>query len=344
MKQRQEIKCIVWDIDDTLWDGILLEKDDVALKPGIREVIQTLDGRGVLHSIASRNNHDDAIGKLKKFGLDEYFLYPQINWSVKSASIAKIQQNLNIQMDSMMFVDNDPLERDEVKSEHPDILCVDAAEYSALPDLAYLNPKFITEDSGKRRQMYLAGIQRKKDQDSYQGPKRSFLESLNIELQISDAKEGDLERAEELTIRTHQLNTTGMTYSFDRLKQFMVSPEHRLLMCEMKDRYGSYGKIGLAVLETGASFFYLRLLLTSCRVMSLGVGTVLLSHIMRETKKAGRKLRADFRKTKNNRMMYIALTFANFKNIEDKGNGNIVLENDLSVIQAFPPYMDIVLR
>ncbi|MHC4213508.1 MAG: HAD-IIIC family phosphatase [Planctomycetota bacterium] len=94
MKHRQEIKCIVWDLDDTLWDGILLEKDDVALKPGIREVIQTLDGRGVLHSIASRNNHDDAIGKLKEFGLDKYFLYPQINWSVKSASIAKIQTNL----------------------------------------------------------------------------------------------------------------------------------------------------------------------------------------------------------------------------------------------------------
>ncbi|MHC4213507.1 MAG: hypothetical protein ACYSWP_09070 [Planctomycetota bacterium] len=263
---------------------------------------------------------------------------------MKSASIAKIQTNLNIQMDSMMFVDNDPLERDEVKSEHPDILCVDAAQYTALPDLAYLNPKFITEDSSKRRQMYLAGIQRKKDQDSYQGPKRSFLESLNIELQISDAKEGDLERAEELTIRTHQLNTTGRTYSFDRLKQFMDSPEHRLIMCEMKDRYGTYGKIGLALLETGPSFFYLRLLLTSCRVMSLGVGTVLLSHIMHETKKAGKKLRADFRKTKNNRMMYIALTFANFKNIEDKGNGNIVLENDLSAIQAFPLYMDIVLR
>ena len=98
----KEVKCIVWDLDDTLWEGTLLEKSDVKLKPGIKDVIYELDSRGILHSIASKNNHDDAMGKLKEFGLDQYFLFPEINWNAKSESIKNIQKNLNIGIDTLL--------------------------------------------------------------------------------------------------------------------------------------------------------------------------------------------------------------------------------------------------
>src|ERR1700756_2328201 len=84
-EKSKKIKCIVWDLDHTLWDGILLEDGDVSLKPGVVDIIKALDARGILHSIASRNDQATAEQKLRQFGVYEYFLYPQINWDAKSA-------------------------------------------------------------------------------------------------------------------------------------------------------------------------------------------------------------------------------------------------------------------
>ena len=98
MTEQKEIKCVVWDLDNTVWEGILLEGDNIELKPGIADVIKTVDQRGILHSIASRGDHNDAMKKLHEFQLDDYFLYPQISWNAKSHSIANIQKNLNFRI------------------------------------------------------------------------------------------------------------------------------------------------------------------------------------------------------------------------------------------------------
>jgi FkbH-like protein len=340
-ESKKEIKCVIWDLDHTIWDGILLESDKVELKPRIEEIIKTLDSRGILHSIASRNDYEFAMEKLKKLGVDEYFLYPEINWNAKSISVGNIQKNLNIGMDAILFIDDQPFEREEVKSAHPEITTIDAAEYLTLPDLKRLNPRFITDDSQRRRLMYWDDIKRKKEEEDYQGPPEVFLASLNMRFVIHEAQEEDLKRAEELTVRTNQLNATGRTYDYDELNMFRVSDQYKLLVCELTDKYGSYGKIGLALLEIKDDCWHLRLLLMSCRVMSRGVGTVLMSHIMQECKKEGKKLLADFKHTKRNRMMYVSYKFSNFKEVSNDGEGNILFENDLSMIQPFPPYIDV---
>jgi FkbH-like protein len=341
-KKLKDIKCVVWDLDDTLWDGILLESKDVILKPGIKDIITIIDSRGILQSIASKNNYDDAKKKLEEFGLFDYFIYPELNWDAKSNSLRRIQENLNIGIDTFMFIDDQPYERDEVSYVHPDITCVDAAEYKKLPDHPRLNPRFLSEDSKRRRLMYIEDMQRKKDEHEYVGPKKEFLLSLNMIFSISEAIEEDLQRAEELTERTNQLNTTGTTYSFEELKKYMHSDGHKLFICELKDKYGSYGKIGLALIEIKEEYWNLKLLLMSCRVMTRGVGTVLLYFIMSEAKKAGKKLMADFKKTDRNRMMFITFKFANFKIVENKGSEVMILENDLSFIQKIPPYINVV--
>jgi FkbH-like protein len=343
-KDVKQIKCIVWDLDGTIWDGVLLESDEVKLKPKIKEVIQTLDSRGILHSIASKNVYDVAMQKVREFGLEEYFLYPEISWNAKSSSIKNIQENLNIGLDTMMLIDDQPFERDEVQFEYPEVFCMDALEYLSLSSHPRLNPRFISQDSRRRRLMYLEDIQRKAEEISYQGPKKDFLASLNMAFIIAEAKEEDLKRAEELTVRTNQLNTTGRTYDFNDLKAFINSEKHRLLICELMDKYGSYGKIGLALVEITDDFWLLRLFLMSCRVMSYGVGTVLLSHIMGKAKASGRKLRADFKHTNKNRMMYITFKFANFRDLGSTEAGNVILENDMSTIQEYPPYIDVRIR
>lgn len=144
------VKCVVWDLDNTVWDGVLLEDGDVKLRPGVVEVIRTLDGRGILHSIASRNDHDAAMAKLEEFGIAEYFLYPQITWDNKSDSIRVIAETINIGIDTLAFVDDQPFERDEVSYAHPQVLCVDALDAERLPDLPRMQPRFVTEDSRER--------------------------------------------------------------------------------------------------------------------------------------------------------------------------------------------------
>ncbi|MCU0290024.1 MAG: HAD-IIIC family phosphatase [Acidobacteria bacterium] len=342
-ENNKEIKVVVWDLDNTIWDGILVEGDKVCLKPGIKEVIQVLDSRGILHSIASKNDFNDAMQKLKEFGLADYFLYPEIHWNAKSSSLAAIQKNINIGMDTILFVDDQVFEREEVQSVHAEVTCIDALEYQKLPGLTRLNPRFITEDSVRRRRMYQDDIKRKQEEDAFQGPSEAFLSSLKMKFIISECREEDLKRAEELTVRTNQLNATGKTYDYDELNQFRISDKYMLLVCELIDKYGSYGKIGLALVEKLDTHWHLRLLLMSCRVMARGVGSVVMSYIMQETKKAGKKLLADFKHTNRNRQMFISYKFGNFKEISADDQGNVLFENDLSMIQPYPHYIDLVL-
>jgi FkbH-like protein len=337
----KEIKCVVWDLDNTLWDGILLESDKLVLKENIKKNIQTLDQRGILNSIASKNNYQDAIEKLSHFGLVDYFLYPEINWNAKSISIGNIQKKLNISMDTILFIDDQEFEIDEVKSVHPDVNCINSKDCHNLLDKPFLNPKFITEDSVRRRLMYIDDKKRKDEEEAYQGPQETFLKSLNMTFIIQEAQEVDLKRAEELTIRTNQLNATGKTYDYDELNSFRLSDKHKLYICELIDKYGSYGKIGLALVEIKEDCWYLKLLLMSCRVMSRGIGSVLLSHIMQETKNAGKVLLADFKDTGKNRMMNVSFRLAGFKEIQSDNQGNYIFRHSLSQDIQFPDYINL---
>ncbi len=157
---------------------------------------------------------------------------------------------------------------------------------------------------------------------------------------IAPAQEDDLKRAEELTVRTHQLNTTGYTYSYDELNAFRQSDRHKLFIASLDDRYGTYGKIGLVLVECGKSEWNLKLLLMSCRVMSRGVGTILVNHIMQLAKEAGATLRAEFVRNDRNRMMFATYKFAGFREVGREGDA-VVLENDLANIQPFPGYVDV---
>lgn len=344
MTGQKEIKCVIWDLDNTIWEGVILEDTDVKLKKGIRDIIIALDSRGILHSIASKNNQEDAMQKLREFGLEEYFLYPEINWNAKSSSILNIQKNLNIGFDTLLFIDDQPFERDEVSFVHEQVTCFDALDYETLLAYPRCNPIFITEDSRRRRQMYLEDMLRKKEEEAFQGPAEGFLKSLEMDFTISRAKEDDLKRATELTERTHQLNSTGITFGYEELNAIRTSPNYRLYISELTDKYGSYGKIGLAVVEIKEDHWYLRLLLMSCRVISRGVGTVQLYHIMNEAKSAGKSLRADFKRTDRNRMMYVTYKFANFKELLKDDDGLILLENDLSIVPEYPPYLKLNLE
>jgi FkbH-like protein len=338
---QEKIKCLVWDLDNTLWHGTLLEGDDLILRNGAVETIRELDRRGILQSIASRNEHEHAMGRLQALGLAEYFLYPQIGWGAKSASIRAIASALNIGLDSFAFIDDQPYERAEVANALPQVRCIDAAELDGLTAMPAMRPRFITEDSARRREMYRGDQQRQALEAAHSGPRETFLRSLGMELTIAPAREPDLRRAEELTLRTHQLNTTGYAYSYDELLGLSRSPRHLLLVASLTDRFGSYGKIGLTLVEQGAEAWTIKLLLMSCRVMSHGVGGVMISHLREAAQGAGAALRAEFIHTDRNRMMFMTYRFAGFRECVEPSaaDGAVLLEADLSEPYPFPDYL-----
>lgn len=336
----QPIKCVVWDLDHTVWNGILLENDDLHLRPGVVETIKELDRRGILNSIASRNDHDLAMARLAQFGLAEYFLYPQIGWQSKSASISAIAKALNVGIDTLAFIDDQPFEREEVVFVHPQVLTIDAAAIESLQEMPRFRPRFITPESQLRRQMYLQDLVRQQAEDSFQGPNEEFLSTLGMIFTIKEADETDLQRAEELTMRTNQLNTTGYTYSYAELDALRRSDDHLLLIASLDDKYGTYGTIGLALVEKGVAVWTVKLLLMSCRVMARGVGTIMMSYIMQQAKAAGAKLQAHFIPNGRNRMMYVTYKFGGFVEVSQDGDLT-TFEHDLSRIQAFPTYIDV---
>jgi FkbH-like protein len=336
--RRGRIKCIIWDLDGTLWDGVLLEDEAVTVRPWVVEHIRRLDAMGVLHSIASKNDREAALDKLRALGLDDLFLYPQINWNSKSSSVQLIAKALNLGLDAFAFVDDQEFERAEVGSTIPEVTCVDVARLDHELARPEFTPRFVTDESAKRRAMYQAQITRDDLEREFVGTSEQFLAQLGLAFTIEPARREDLQRAEELTVRTNQLNATGRTYSYAELDALRESPDHLLLVASLTDKFGSYGKIGIALVEKDTREWHLRMLLMSCRVMSRGVGMVLLNHLMRLAAEAGVELRADFTETGRNRMMQITYAFAGFREVSRNG-AEVVLTADLATVQPPPAYV-----
>jgi FkbH-like protein len=334
------IKVLIWDLDNTLWEGTLLEGDAVRLRPEAAAALRTLDARGILLSIASKNDPDQAMGKLRELGIDELFIYPQIGWSSKSSSIAAIAKSINVGLDAIAFIDDDPFERGEVRFALPQVKVLEAGAAAELIDMPELMPRFLTDESARRRRMYQADIERHRAEERFEGPQAEFLASLGMRFTVHPAREEDLQRAEELTVRTNQLNTSGQTYSYEELDGFRRSAAHLLLIAGLEDRYGSYGKIGLALIDKQPRVWTIELLLMSCRVISRGVGSILISQILRLAQAAGVRLQAELKSTPRNRMMLVTYRFAGFRELEKRGE-LLIFEHPLVDVQPFPPYVEV---
>lgn len=306
------IKCLIWDLDETLWRGTLLEGDDVVLADSVLDVLSGLDERGILHSIASRNDPDTALAALERLGVADYFLYPQIGWGRKPDAVRAIAERFDFALDAVAFVDDQPTERAEMAYHLPQVRCYPADQVPALPHRPEFTPVVVTEDARRRRQMYRATQERAASRIAFAGPDEEFLRSLEMVLRIGTAGEPDLPRLAELTQRTTQMNTTGVHYSQEALRALSADPRHTVLMVTMEDRFGPHGVVGMVLVERHPGAWYVKLLATSCRVVPFGAGSVLLRWLVDRAAAAGVHLVADFRRTDRNRIMEVAYRFAGF--------------------------------
>ncbi|MBF6175774.1 HAD-IIIC family phosphatase [Nocardia blacklockiae] len=307
------VKCLVWDLDDTLWPGAIGERSGAAPSPAALRTLELLDGRGILHAVASRGDTDRAVAHLRAHGVDELFSAVEVGWGPKSAAVRRIADELGLALDAVAFVDDDPVERAEVAAALPQVRCYPADRVGVLPDLPELTPAVVTEEARHRRRRYREDRLRRADEREFAGTSAEFLASLGLVMTVRRAGVDDLARAHELTVRTHQLNTTGVTFDIAELRALTSSDRHEVLVADLRDRFGGYGTIGLAVTELRGGDAVLRLLLMSCRVLSRGVGTVLIGHVVDRARAAGRRPMVEFVPTEVNRVMLVTLRFAGFE-------------------------------
>jgi FkbH-like protein len=243
-------KLVVWDLDETLWRGVLVEDgvEGVQLRPEAVRALKALDERGVLHSIASKNDVDLVNQALKHFGLDEYFLYPQVGWGPKSVSVRNIAERLSLGIDSFVFVDDQPFERAEVAKTHPNMRILTHEDVSNLPDFEFF-PKSVTSESRNRRSMYRADEARAVAMSSESHDYDDFLRYSNMTLTINLLDEGDIARVHELSMRTNQLNYTGRRYALDELKALKDDVRRTCVTLTCGDNFGAYGLIGFVVID-----------------------------------------------------------------------------------------------
>jgi FkbH-like protein len=340
-KPAEKIKCVVWDLDNTLWKGILAEDgaEGVSIRPESVHLLQALDERGVIQSIASKNDYALAWRVLETLGLQDYFLYPAIHWEPKSGSVRDIATELNIGVDSIAIIDDSPFERAEIQREIPSVRTYSDSEVGSLLDRPEFNLP-VTEESRRRREFYLAESKRKRIAQSYSGGYEEFLRSCRLETDVvTPTEDRDIDRCLELLQRSNQLNLSTHRFERDEFLQRLADSKFMSIATRCRDCFGDYGTVGFSSIAFTEDVPLLTDFVLSCRVAKKKVENGWfnwLSHILRDG--GHQTLQAWFLPTERNSVLLSVLVEVGFKAIMHQGDRKL-LELDLATP---PPAADIV--
>ena len=329
-----QLKCVVWDLDNTLWDGILIEDgaEGVRLRAESVELVKALDARGILQSIASKNDHDVAWALLEKLELAEYFLYPAIHWGPKSGSLKAIAGELNINVDTFALIDDSTFEREEVRSQLPQVRTFPDTEIPGLLDRSELDVP-ITEASRTRRHSYLAEAKRKRISEAAGGDYLEFLRSCELEAEIfSPESESDRERCYELLQRSNQLNLSTRRYSPEEFDRLIEDPAVLKIATRCRDRFGDYGTIAFASVRLDDGVARLVDYVQSCRVQKKKLEAAWFAWLAAALRAGGhRELHSTFLPTERNHVLLEPLQEVGFAVVRDEPDRKeLVLDTDVT--------------
>jgi methoxymalonate biosynthesis protein len=303
------IKCVVWDIDNTLLAGTYLESagEPPAPDPGLLAVARELDSRGIVHALASKNPPEAADYVARVTGLP--FAAAECGWGRKSEAIGRIMADLGLADDAVAFVDDDMLERAEVGAARPGLLVLtpsDAVEAVSWPEFS---PAVITAEGRRRGLMYAQRRQRQEEARAFGGSRDDFLRYAGTEVRIAPASPADLPRLHELAVRTHQFNTGTEAVGEARLAGAVGSGW--LTAVWLRDRFGDDGLVGGALVEAA---WTVSMLVMSCRALGRGVLDALLAWMCRQAAASGAgELRIPCLITDRNVPLRLALAAAGFR-------------------------------
>lgn len=313
------VKCLVWDLDGTVWGGIQAEGDALVLRPEALAVMGELAGRGIVQSVASRNDPAAGARLLESPALAGRFVAPQIGWEPKDVALRKIAGELNIGLDTLAFVDDSPFERAAVAAVLPEVLVLAPAD---LPGLA-ARPEFAggpgTAEAAARTRHYQEEAARRAAERDFAGDRARFLESCAMVLTVRPATPADLPRLDEMVARTNQLNSTGYRYPPAETARRVADPAGYLVpVARLRDRFGDYGLIGAALVarRPGLDGWLVELLMLSCRVEGRGIPAALVRLVLDQAAGAGvRTVEMLYRRNPQNLPMAVLLRALGFRSI-----------------------------
>ncbi len=324
----------VFDLDNTLWQGVLLE-GEVKLRAEIATLFAELDKRGILLSIASKNNQQDAMEKLNQLGLADYLIYPVINWAQKSQNIKQLASKISISTDTLIFIDDNAFEREEVESAIPDI---EVLPETALKDLLN-HPRLqgsATAESVSRRKMYQQQIEREQAAVEFGREYLSFLRECEIVVRFGPVIPAYQDRVIELVQRTNQLNFSGKHYSRDQIEPLLVDSRVEKHVIHCRDKYGDYGLVGFALTTTDVKVLTVHDFMLSCRVQGKLIEKAFFSYLARRYLDNNGTLQVNFVPTKRNQLAQSVLREIGFDLPKSEQS-----ERQLTTLHIEPELLDV---
>jgi len=306
-------KCIVLDLDNTLWGGVLGEDgpQGIALGPDWpgrefvdfqRELLE-LQRQGILLALASKNNEDEVLQVLREHPhmliREEHLAAHRINWEDKATSIRALARELNLGLDHMLFIDDSPHERAWVREQIPELripeLPADPSLYAdwigSLPSPLVLQQT--AEDQRRTRQ-----YQETREREAYRttvGSMTDFLRGLDLRVAIEPMTDASTARVVQLLAKTNQFNLTTRRHDEAAIRRRVEAREWRVYTMRVADRFGDFGLTGVAIVAPGGTAWHVDSFLMSCRVIGKSVESALLARIAADAQAAGAaELTAEF--------------------------------------------------
>lgn len=312
----KKVKCVAWDLDNTVWDGVLIESDDktMSLRHGVLDMMDALDKRGILQTVVSKNDHDSAWLQLEKLGISKFILYPAINWGQKSRNLEAIAKELNINVDTFALIDDSSFERAEVQASLPQVRVYPESNLEKLLELSEFDVP-ITADAAKRREMYQLEEKRKEILSSYNGDYLDFIKSCEMNISIYSIDNVERKnRCYELIQRTNQLNLTGRKYTLEEFNKILDEANRVNFSIDCSDKFGEYGTVGFFSVVKNNEEIKVSEMAISCRVAQKHVEYAIMSWIAREIVNISglESLKVNYKDTGKNKPVLKALTDIGF--------------------------------
>jgi FkbH-like protein len=327
-------KCIVLDLDNTLWGGIVGEDGFEGIRlspqpPGMpfiefQRVILALNERGIILAINSRNNEDEALRVIREHPhmilREDNFASIKINWNDKISNIKAIAEELNIGLDSLVYFDDDPINREVMSKALPEVMTVDLPEDPALyaqtlMSLNDFNTFSITEEDKKRGRMYIEEKKRSQLENSVSNLD-DFLSQLGIKIKIRRADKFTIPRISQLVLKTNQFNLTTKRFQEEDILKFSQDKNMLVGCAQTADKFGDNGITGVFIVQKSpdSSEWSIETFLLSCRVMGRSIEYGIMQYILNEARKEGiKKVRGQYIPTKKNKPCESFLPNSGFK-------------------------------
>jgi FkbH-like protein len=298
-------KVLVTDLDNTLWGGVIGEDGMNGIKlsaeyPGaayqqVQRTLLDLTKRGVLLAVCSKNNRDDAMEAIEKHpGMllrSSDFASFRINWTDKAQNLREIAAELNLGIDSLVFLDDNPFEREQVRKILPEVTIVDLPHdplgfAAAIRECPLFERLTLSSEDQRRTAMYVKERERSEAEQTFQS-KEDFFRYLEQEAEIAPVSPATLARVAQLTQKTNQFNLTTRRYTEQQIAELSARPEWRAFSIKVRDRFGDHGLVGVAMTRDENKTCEIDTFLLSCRVIGRTVETALLGYLAQQA--AGRK-------------------------------------------------------